>query len=185
MQVIEIRVSLATDAAAIALVRRESWHAAYAGIIAAPIIDRATALGGGAADPPPYRRTLVAEAGEHPAVVGYASFGPERSVASPAPGPLTADGMAGRVGELYALYVAPAWWSAGVGRALMGSVLTALRADGYGRAVLWVLADNRRARRFYERAGFSTDGGSNILAGLGGVEEVRYARELPGEPLPD
>jgi ribosomal protein S18 acetylase RimI-like enzyme len=61
----------------------------------------------------------------------------------------------------------------------MGAALGALEADGYQRAVLWVLAANNRARRFYERAGFTTDGESNILAGLGGVLEVRYARPLP------
>jgi len=215
VHVVEIRVGSVADASAIARVRRESWHAAYAGIIAAPLIDRATATGGSASDPPPYRRTLVAEADEPPAVIGYASFGPERTVPAaaaapsvaadgqPAPGstaarsltstapaaravawdplpagPLTADGRAGRVGELYALYVTSAWWSAGVGRELMGRVLTALEAEGYQRAVLWVLADNARARRFYERAGFAPDGGSNILTGLGGVLEVRYARRL-------
>ncbi len=185
VQVIEIRAGSATDATAIARVRRESWHAAYKGIIAAPIIERATALGGGAADPPPYRRTLVAEAGEHPAVVGFASYGPERAVAPPAAHPLTADGVTGQVGELYALYVTPQWWSAGVGRALMGSVLAALASDAYRRVVLWVLADNARARRFYERAGFAPDGGTNVITGLGGVLEVRYARALSGEHLLD
>jgi ribosomal protein S18 acetylase RimI-like enzyme len=79
---------------------------------------------------------------------------------------------------LYALYLLPAWWSAGVGRALMVSVLDALRGDRYRRVVLWVLADNARARRFYERAGFTVDGGTNILSGLGGVLEVRYARDV-------
>jgi len=220
VQMISIRVGSAADTHAIAQVRRDSWHAAYEGIIPTPTINRATAFGAAAADPPPYRQTVVAEAGEHPAVVGYASFGPERTVASafvspvsrdaashgvarPGParpgvarpgaashgaaspgaagvpgGPLTADGLAGLVGELYALYVAPAWWSTGTGRALMGHVLTALRADGFPRAVLWVLADNARARRFYERAGFTPDGGTNVLAGLGGVLELRYARDL-------
>lgn len=198
---IEIRAGAPGDAAAIARVRRESWHAAYQDIIAAAVIDRATAAGGAAVDPPPYRRTLVAETGELPAVIGYASFGPERAVApvfapptrptsGPAPGPLTADaprhaphphpltadGRAGLVGELYALYVTPDWWSAGAGRALMGRVLTALETDGYRRVVLWVLADNGRARRFYERAGFAPDGGTNILTGLGGVLELRYSR---------
>jgi ribosomal protein S18 acetylase RimI-like enzyme len=192
--VIEIRSGSAADAPAIARVRRDSWHAAYAGIIAAPIIDRVTATGGAAADPPPYRRTLVAEAGEHPAVIGYASFGPERAVASPssaptsppdgrpgrppAPYPLTPAGRAGLVGELYALYVTPAWWSAGVGGALTDRVLTSLKSDGYRRAVLWVLADNSRARRFYERIGFAPDGGTNTIAGLGGVLELRYSRDL-------
>jgi ribosomal protein S18 acetylase RimI-like enzyme len=211
--VIEIRPGLVSDAPAIARVRRESWHAAYTGIIPAPIIDRVTAAGGQAADPPPYRRTLVAQTGEHPAVVGYASFGPERTVAplpgtpsapggrpaggagaggepaadSPAdpcapddPDPLTADGRAGRVGEVYAIYVVSAWWSAGAGRALMNAALAALRADGYRRAVLWVLADNVRARRFYDRAGFAPDGACTIISGLGGVLEVRYYRDLSG-----
>ena len=199
---ISIRVGSAADTHAIAQVRRDSWHAAYEGIIPTPTIDRATAFGTAAADPPPYRRTVVAEAGEHPAVVGYASFGPERTVAtaflSPVSrdaanhgaanhgavspggpgGPLTVDGLAGLVGELYALYVAPAWWSTGTGRALMGHVLTALGADGYPRAILWVLADNARARRFYERAGFTPDGSTNVITGLGGVLELRYARDL-------
>ena len=177
---IEIRPGLVADAPAIARVRRESWHAAYTGIIAAPIIDRVTAVGGNATDPPPYRRTLVAQAGEHPAVIGYASFGPERTVVPPDPDPLTAAGRAGRVGEVYAIYVISAWWSAGAGRALMGAALAALRADGYLRAVLWVLADNARARRFYDRAGFAPDGASTTLTGLGGVLEVRYSRDLSG-----
>ena len=194
---IEIRPGLASDAPAIARVRRESWHAAYAGIISARIIDRVTTTGGSAADPPPYRRTLVALAGDHPAVIGYASYGPERTVASVFPArpasapasagqqahpsaadPLTPAGRAGAAGELYALYVTPAWWSAGAGRALMGSVLTALEAERYRRVVLWVLADNARARRFYELAGFASDGGTNILTGLGGLLELRYTRPM-------
>jgi ribosomal protein S18 acetylase RimI-like enzyme len=198
VQVIEIRPGSAADAPTIAQVRRESWYAAYSAIIAPSIIDRATATGGSAANPPSYRRTLVAVAGEQPAVVGYASFGPERIVASPQPapsappggqpaagpaarvgaGPLTPAGRTGEVGELYALYLLPTWWSAGVGRALMTSVLDALRGDRYRRVVLWVLADNARARRFYERAGFTVDGGTNILTGLGGVLEVRYTRDV-------
>jgi ribosomal protein S18 acetylase RimI-like enzyme len=216
VQVIEIRPGSPADAPAIARVRRESWLAAYDGIIAAPVIDRVTATGGTVASPPPYRCTLVAVAGDHPAVVGYASFGPERTVASvswpqpspaagrpaqappvapapapaapspapagggpaPAADPLTPAGRAGEVGELYALYVTPVWWSAGAGRALMGSVLAALKAERYRRVVLWVLADNARARRFYDRAGFAPDGGTNMLTGLGGVLEVRYTRDF-------
>lgn len=196
---IDIRQGSAGDAAAITRVRRESWLAAYAGIIDRALIDRATATGGSAVRPPSYRRTLVAVGGGDPAVIGYAAFGPERTVASAVFPPVTAAdgqagatlpppaaaadaltpaGRAGGTGELYALYVTPAWWSAGAGRALMGSVLTALRDTRYSRAVLWVLAENDRARRFYERAGFTPDGATNVLTGLGGVLEVRYARDL-------
>jgi GNAT superfamily N-acetyltransferase len=97
---------------------------------------------------------------------------------APATDDITPAGHAGETGELYALYVAPAWWSAGAGRALMASVLAALGEARYLRAVLWVLADNARARRFYERAGFAPDGATHVLAGLGGVLEVRYARDI-------
>jgi ribosomal protein S18 acetylase RimI-like enzyme len=196
---IDIRSGLAADAAAITRVRRDSWFAAYTGLIDRALIDRATATGGRAVDPPSYRRTLVAVGGNDSAVIGYAAFGPERTVVSAltsvtpagghltprgtpsAPAPpddLTPAGHAGDTGELYALYVAPAWWSAGVGRALMGSALAALGEARYLRVVLWVLADNVRARRFYERAGFVPDGATNVLASLGGVLEVRYVRDI-------
>ncbi len=222
-----IRPATPADATAIAAVRRASWFAAYDGIMDRATIDRATASGGHAADPPPYRRTFVAVAapesvpsgawtasargahgygndrvaagavsGEPLVVVGYASCGPERVVptaipprpplpgsqagASPWPftGELTAAGVAGETGELYAIYLHPDWWSAGVGRALTETVLTTLREAGYRRVVLWTLTGNVRARRFYERAGFTPDGTTNVLTGLGGVEELRYTRDL-------
>ena len=182
--VIDIRPRCAADSQGIARVRRESWLAAYTGIIDRTIIDRVTKAGANAADAPPNRRTLVAVGGEDPAVIGYAIFGPERTVVSAVSPPVapadphTPAGRAGGTGELYALYVTPDWWSAGVGRALMDSVLASLRDAGYTSAVLWVLADNARARRFYDRAGFAPDGVTNILAGLGGVLEFRYARDL-------
>jgi RimJ/RimL family protein N-acetyltransferase len=79
---------------------------------------------------------------------------------------------------VYAIYLAPAAWSTGAGRALMDTALAGLRAGGYRRVVLWVLTGNARARRFYAKAGFAPDGATNILTGLGGVEELRYARPL-------
>ena len=112
-------------------------------------------------------------------VVGYALYGPETDVLNaPWPHPLTADGAGGRVAELYALYVRPAWWSTGTGRALMERVLARTGAAGYQAITLWVLRDNERARRFYERAGFTPDGATNVLAGLGDILEVRYRRPL-------
>lgn len=93
-------------------------------------------------------------------------------------GPLTPAGLAGETGEVYAIYLVPAAWSTGTGRALMDAALGGLRAAGYRRVVLWVLAGNARARRFYDKAGFAPDGTTNILTGLGGVEELRYARPL-------
>src|SRR5215469_5484525 len=82
--VISIQESDAGDLAAIEEVRRASWRAAYAGIIEHADIERATAVPSRVSHPAPWRRTLVAVTGEDRAVIGYASFGPERSVAGPA-----------------------------------------------------------------------------------------------------
>ncbi len=190
-----IRTGSAADAAQIAVVQREGWFAAYEGIIPAEIIDRVTASDHGARvrqtfRTRPWQRMLVAvasgqedhgQAGEPtaPGIVGYASFGPETDVLSaPWPHPLSTDGEDGSVAELYALYVRPAWWSTGTGRALMDRVLARTSAAGYLSIMLWVLRDNRRARRFYERAGFAPDGATNVLHRLGGVTELCYRRAL-------
>ncbi len=191
-----IQAGSAADAAQIAAVQREGWFAAYSDIIPAAIIDRVTTPDGGARvrqtfRTRPWQRMIVAVAddGDPPAgtpsagtpggVVGYASYGPETDVLSaPWPHPRTPGGEQGRTGELYALYVRPAWWSTGTGRALMERVLARTAAAGYESVVLWVLRDNLRARRFYERAGFAPDGATNVLERLGEVPEVRYRRRL-------
>jgi ribosomal protein S18 acetylase RimI-like enzyme len=195
---IEIRTTSAADEPAVTQIRQETWLTAYAQIIDPVTIEPVTAPRGRASATPRSDRTsLVAEAPRAAAIadprviVGYASFGPERSVASAAsvgsggsggsgakPGALTPAGLAGETGELYTLYVAPAHRSTGAGRALTDAALDGLRAAGYQRVVLWTLTENARARRFYDKAGFAPDGAINILAGLGNVEELRYARDL-------
>jgi ribosomal protein S18 acetylase RimI-like enzyme len=189
---IEIRPATAADEPIITEIRRETWLAAYAQIIDPEIIERVTAPRDGAsAGPRPDRTSLVAVASPGAGIagagviVGYASFGPERTVASVAsvgsgaqPGALSPAGLAGETGELYALYVAPARWSTGAGRALTDAALDGLRAAGYRRVVLWTLIENARARRFYDKAGFAADGAINVLPALGKVEELRYTRDL-------
>ena len=54
-----------------------------------------------------------------------------------------------------------------------------LAALGYRAAVLWVLPENQRARRLYERTGWQADGAERTeeLRGLV-LSEVRYRRPL-------
>ena len=176
-----IRSVSTADAAQIATVMRDSWCAAYDGIIGAAILDRATAPDGGARirqsfRTRPWQRMIAAV---QDGIVGYASFGPERDVLDmPWPYPLTPAGSEREVAELYALYVHPAWWSTGTGRALMDQVLAKVRAAGFASITLWVLEANARARRFYEKAGFAPDGARHVLDDLGGVTEIRYRRAL-------
>lgn len=98
-------------------------------------------------------------------VAGFAFLGPAR----------VGDIDAEDVGELYAIYVVPEAWGSGIGRALMARVLVQLREEGFREAILWVLEDNPRTRRFYELAGWHADGGVKDEEWLGtAVREIRY-----------
>ncbi|MGI8696197.1 MAG: GNAT family N-acetyltransferase [Mycobacteriales bacterium] len=80
-------------------------------------------------------------------------------------------------GEVWAIYVLPECLSTGVGRALMDAGLTRLAEQQLDPVLLWVLRDNQRARRFYERAGFAADGATHEFQIDGAaLPEVRYRR---------
>jgi L-amino acid N-acyltransferase YncA len=102
-------------------------------------------------------------------LVGWISFGPYRGRV---PG-------AGRTGEVYALYVRPDLIGGGVGRALLGEVHAGMEAQRFQTSALWVLGDNQLARRFYERAGYLPDGGTqeDDYDGVT-LTELRYRRAL-------
>jgi ribosomal protein S18 acetylase RimI-like enzyme len=84
-----------------------------------------------------------------------------------------------RVGEIASIYVDPAFWGTGVGRALSQEAIQRLVASGFAEISLWVLATNERARRFYEKAGFTLDGTVKEKTMLGApVKIVRYRKNL-------
>jgi ribosomal protein S18 acetylase RimI-like enzyme len=83
-------------------------------------------------------------------------------------------------GELYAIYVHPAYWGGQAGWQLLTGIVSRAAAQRYASLSLWVLETNDRARRFYERAGFAVTGESQVLGDLGGVTEIRYWRPLAG-----
>ena len=82
-------------------------------------------------------------------------------------------------GEVWGIYAAPEAWGTGAGRALLAAGLDTLAELGFAEASLWVLEDNPRARRFYEREGWTPDGARKQDEFLGvTVDEVRYRRTL-------
>ncbi len=164
MSDVRVRPAAPEDAASIATVHVRTWQVAYAHVFpeaalgALSVEARSERWGSLLTDAGERERTLVAELDGD--VVGFASTGPARDE----PG----------AGELYAIYVLPEWWGAGAGPALMRGAHDALRTAGYESAVLWVLGDNPRARRFYEREGW-VDDGSKVETVLGTeTEHVRY-----------
>jgi GNAT superfamily N-acetyltransferase len=64
----------------------------------------------------------------------------------------------------------------------MEDALERLRGRGFHDAVLWVLEDNPRTRRFYEKHGWRPDGGAKREAFLETeVPLVRYRIQLARE----
>jgi ribosomal protein S18 acetylase RimI-like enzyme len=59
--------------------------------------------------------------------------------------------------ELWAIYVDPAWWRRGLGRALWQVARDHLAAAGFTTITLWLLEQNQRALAFYRSLFFELD----------------------------
>lgn len=93
------------------------------------------------------------------------------------------DDLPASAGEVTGIYVAPEAWGRGGGLLLMDGARANLRAAGFATAGPWVIEDNLRARRFYERLGWTADGARRVDdRGDFVLLEVRYttALESPG-----
>jgi len=79
-------------------------------------------------------------------------------------------------GELWAMYVAPSEWGNGAGPALMEATIDELARLSCTVAYLWVLEENPRARRFYERSGWTNDNITKPFEINGvSIAEIRYS----------
>jgi len=155
---------------AVGALHRASRAAAYADLVPAEALagPSAAALGEWWAERWTWERDthLCTVAVDGDDLVGFTYVGPSET-----PG----------AAELYGIHVAPDRVGTGTGRLLMASALGQLRGLGEPRAVLWVLAGNARARRFYERGGWGQDGGiRREPIGTAVTTQLRYAKELVG-----
>jgi GNAT superfamily N-acetyltransferase len=171
---LEIRPMAENDIDEVGRLHVRSWQAGYAGIIPAgylAALDPADFAARRRAQPIPARSgSLVAD--DDGKLVGLASYGPYR----PEHGVLDPT-----MGELYAIYVDPEHWRAGIGRRLHATAVAALTASGFRGMRLWVLEGNHRARRFYEWAGLRWDGTRHVWTPRGStteLPELRYATDL-------
>jgi GNAT superfamily N-acetyltransferase len=168
---LEVRRAGPEDAAAIAAVHVRAWQAAYRGLMRDELLDALSVT----EREDVWRQLLSREDGprvrvavKDGAVVGFCA------VAAPS---RDEDAEAG-VAEIGAMYVDPDAWRSGVGRALMHSALDELQADGWRWVTLWVLAENRQARDFYARFGFTLDT-AEATHPPSGSREVRMRRLIP------
>jgi GNAT superfamily N-acetyltransferase len=158
------------DAMNVARVHVRSWQAAYRTLLPDEYLnqlrpeDRAQRYDFATADPlKPH--TIIAAEGT--AIYGFATTAPSR------------DRDLKDHGELCALYVDPDQWGRGVGVALIAAARSRLLELGFQSALLWLLAGNARAARFYEEDGWISDGQRRTDSVWGVmVDEVRYLRDI-------
>ncbi|MFE0849109.1 GNAT family N-acetyltransferase [Streptomyces rochei] len=170
---VHVREMVEADIEAVSTIRVRGWQAAYAGVVPQTYLDAMTVEGDAGqrrqwfSQPGRESQDLVALGDRGP--VGWICFGPYRGE------------MPGleRAGEIYALYISPDLIGQGIGRLLLGETHAQMKGQGFETSALWVLSDNQRARRFYERAGYQADGVTqdDVYDGIT-LTELRYQRVL-------
>jgi GNAT superfamily N-acetyltransferase len=166
-----VRTARINDAQQIAEVHVDSWRAAYRGIVPDSLLDSLSveawterwqerlSVAGDTIN-------LVLALGE--SLIGLATAGPARDL----------DCDSRQTQEVYALYLRSEYWGRGNGKELYLAAEDQIWRSGAVDAVLWVLRDNLRARRFYEAQGFTLDQScpEQNHDGVPSLVEVRYRK---------
>ena len=166
-----IRNAQLGDGDRIGAIQVRAWQAAYRGVMPDAYLDELDVDDRAAY----WRRQVLALLPgqrlrvivEDELVVGFAAAGPEH------------DGGDAGIGELYAINLDPQVWGRGLGRELLRDASAELAGLGYREAVLWVVPQNDRARRFYESEEWRDDDVRREDQVFGVVvPEMRYRRSL-------
>jgi len=147
---VAIRKATDADARQIARIHVESWREAYQDILPAPTLLKLSLSQKEtywshflSQDRDPLAISVLVVESDH-RILGFGTCGLQRDEA------LCALGV---MGEINAIYLAPSAIGKGYGTQLFRALLDDLVARGWKRASAWVLANNTRARKFYEMHG--------------------------------
>lgn len=153
------------DEAVLAHIQTSAWKAGFRDILAADILERYTQTDKATAM---YRQLLEQKVGN-----GYILKveGQPHCIAF---WDATRDSDMPGYAELICIHSLQDRWRKGFGSRMMERVLQDMTAAGYEKAMLWVFEDNTRARRFYEKHGFTA---SDKAKTSFGTTEVCYVKE--------
>jgi L-amino acid N-acyltransferase YncA len=164
-----IRKATKEDASGIASVHVESWKETYTGIISKDYLDSLKAE----TRLPLWKKSLTENLDASPVfvavnkenkVIGFASFGKERT------GRFSADG------ELYAIYILKEYQKAKLGLKLLQAGIKILLEQEYTSMLVWVLAENASIS-FYESLQPVKAGEDNVKIGGQVHQEVAFVWE--------
>ena len=166
MPTIQIRTAVPEDVQAVSRIQIESWWSAFADILTTQTLEEHLKED---AIEQMYRHVLADER-FHGLLLTLDGQPHAMAFWSAARGEQT-PGLA----ELICIHSLKENWGNGYGSQLMERALAEMKAAGYREVLLWVFEQNLRARRFYEKFGFSLSGQQqNNL----GANEIQYRKTL-------
>ncbi len=154
------------DAPSLAMIQTSSWRVAFKGILSEEELARCTNLEKVTAM---YSRLLNENIGN-----GYIGEldGMAHCIAY---WDKTRDSDMEGFAELICIHSLPKNWRRGCGSRMMDRVIGDIAEAGYKEVMLWVFAENKRARAFYEKVGFTVTEKRKVALG---AEEICYVKEL-------
>ncbi len=161
-----IRKVQAGDETHLAYIQTESWKAAFRNILPEEILQKTTEINRATAM---YKRLLdehtgngyILEVNGIPHCIAWWDKARDDDMTDYA--------------ELICIHSLQDNWRKGYGTKMMKKVLGDIKDAGYTKAMLWVFADNDRARKFYEARGFVTYGKTKPCFE---TQEICYERNL-------
>lgn len=175
-----VRMAWADDAAAIGALQARAWRRSYAEVLPDALLAKVDPDGFAAAwrqaiSVPPSARHRVLAALEQNTVVGFAATAPSEDPDAEPPD-----------GDVVAFHVDPDALGAGHGSRLVAAVVDTMRADGFTRARIWLVAGDDAVRGFLEPAGWAADGAHRSLDltgdGTATLRQIRLHTDLRDEP---
>ncbi|MDQ3058270.1 MAG: GNAT family N-acetyltransferase [Pseudomonadota bacterium] len=167
-----VRPATARDAKAIAEIHVATWQAAYKDVMPADHISKMSVEKRQAywREAIEFSEPQLLVATHDDQIVGFVGFDRSRDA-----------NTRSTVGEIWAIYVAPAHWGQGVGLALWDGARDGLKDEGCTQVTIWVLLRNERALQFCEHAaGFKREMPSLKTVAFGDIklEEIRLKRSV-------
>lgn len=161
-----IRRVMRGDAPALARIQTSSWNTAFRGILSDSDLERLTDIGKAAAM---YQHLLDEGIGN-----GYIGEvdGKAHCIAY---WDRARDADMPDYAEIICIHSLPDNWRKGFGGQMMDRLLADISQAGYTKVMLWVFAENARARAFYEAKGFRP---TNKIKSSLGTTEICYERNL-------
>jgi len=162
-----VRKAEIADAKVLGRIHSNSWKVAYKGIVPDSVLDNITPE-----KREKYFERVMSENSEDLFLVyadgkeaGFMTIGRCRD-----------DDRDSTYGEIWGIYLLPEYWNKGIGSYLIDWGINELKSKGYKKVTLWVLEENIKARRFYEKKGFRHDGTVKEIK-LGKIlNEYRYEK---------